>query len=149
MSQELLALAAPGPASRQYCLPDLVLIRVPALQTPSALHSSRSAARPAVARRRRLRREVRLTATVLLLVAPLGFAILAFQAAKPEPQGVAARLTGIEGLGHATDEGPGLALPAAPAMHVSLPACEDDGAVVLPNYVLPDSGTEEPSHAGG
>jgi hypothetical protein len=149
MSQELLALVAPGSASRQYRLPDPVLIRVPALGPMQALHSKRSSARPAVARRRRLRREVRLTATVLLLLAPLGVAILAFSAALSEPQGVAARLTGIEGLGHLTDEGPSLALPAAPALHVSLPACEDDGAVVLPNYVLPDNGTEEPSHAGG
>jgi len=149
MSRELTALVASRPVSQQHRLPGPVLIRVPALGRVAGAPSTRSAIRPALVRRRRLRREVRLAGATLLLLAPLGGAIMAFQAALPEPQGVAARLTGIEGLGLPADEGPCLALPVAPALHIAVPACDGGGPVVLPDYVLPDNGTEEPSHAGG
>jgi hypothetical protein len=66
-------------------------------------------------------------------------------AGDPEPAGVPARLMGIEGFASA-DEVP---RPPAPVVTVPRPAGAVDTPVMLPDYVLPDDGSEEPTHAGG
>jgi hypothetical protein len=125
-----------------------VLIQVPALPGPTARTMLRSSARTTMRRRRRLRREFRIAGSALLLGTPLACTLLFLFAGDPEPVGVPARLVGIEGVASA-DEMPRLTTPIAPVVTVP-PALRDSHApVVLPDYVLPDDGSEESTHAGG
>jgi hypothetical protein len=155
MNRDSTALVAPA-RSVPPALPTLgpVLIRVPTLGRDQRRRGSHSGGRTLVGRRRRLRREVRVTATAFLVVGPLGLAMAVFQGAGPPSQpAVAARLTGIEFVAgsFAPEEPHAQSLPVlAPALRVSVPAKRPvDAAVVLPGYVLPDDGSEEPAHAGG
>lgn len=129
------------------------MIRVPAVRSPvaarrvaaapSARFRSRTGRRPYVATRRRLRREWRLAGGVLSLALPLALAALLLRTAPA--------------AGRPTD-GPGLATAAArtnpPAVTLAVEGVTAAGSafaapVVLPGYLLPDDGAEEPVHAGG
>jgi hypothetical protein len=125
-----------------------VLIQVPALRTPGARTPARPSARTAMRRRRRLRKEVRIAGSALLLGTPVACALMFLFAGDPEPAGVPARLMGIEGFASA-DEIPRPPAPVAPVITVPRPTGAADAPVVLPAYVLPDDGSGEPTHAGG
>jgi hypothetical protein len=125
-----------------------VLIQVPALPGSTARTPIRPSGRTTTRRRRRLRRELRVAGSALLLVAPLAWAALFLFGGDTEPVGVPARLVGIEGFASA-EELPRLVIPIVPMVTVPPPARDAKGPVVLPNYVLPDDGFEEPTHAGG
>jgi hypothetical protein len=128
-----------------------VLIQVPALSS-SSQHWRRTATRTAVRRRRRLRREVRLAGTAFLLfVVPLAWGILTVGRSDAEQPAVSARLTGIEIVSPsfaAADESSRVTGPTEPSAAAPGVLRERQTPVVLPGYVLPDDGSEEPAHAG-
>ena len=123
-----------------------LLIQVPAVRVPrqarrpSAKATERirvhgaDAIRP---RRRRLRREVRLVGSALMMVAFLALGATLLRAL---PSSLA------DGA-----ERSNIAARRAPAVFLSIeaPGRETEPPVVLPGYLLPDDGTEEPAHAGG
>jgi hypothetical protein len=121
-----------------------VLIQVPALRGSTFRTPARRLIRTTMRRRRRLRREVRMAGSALLLAVPLACTLMFLFAGDPEPAGVPARLVGIEGCASADEI---LWQPASIAP--ALPTRKADAPVVLPDYVLPDDGAEEPTHAGG
>ena len=130
-----------------------VLIRVPSLDPTTGARR-----RPPI-RRRRLRREVRMAGSLLIMATPLAWALMMMGGRDPEPlAGVPARLIGIEGLGTSVDESarnPAIARPSTslgPETAATVgPASPRAtwGPVVLPGYLLPMDGNEEPAHAGG
>lgn len=134
-----------------------VLIRVPSLSQAAGVR------RRVPARRRRLRREFRMAGSTLLMATPLAWALIMLGGRESEPMaGVPARLIGIECLGTpvvVADEVPRVrAMPGAgstasnpetAAMIVPASARGRRSPVVLPGYLLPVDGTEEPAHAGG
>ncbi|HEV3166760.1 MAG TPA: hypothetical protein VGZ22_22225 [Isosphaeraceae bacterium] len=130
-----------------------VLIQVPDLSaTRRSSHRFGSSATTTTRRRRRLKREVRFAGAALLLMGmPLGW-VFTTSGTAPEPTGVSARLIGIEGVGSPTiasaEDDPRLTLPIEPVVSVPSQARGEDAPVVLPGYVLPDDGSEEPAHAG-
>jgi hypothetical protein len=87
---------------------------------------------------------VRVAGSALLLGIPLACALMLLFAGDPEPSGVPARLVGIEGCASADEI---LWMPAS--IPSALPARAAEAPVMLPDYVLPDDGSEEPTHAGG
>ncbi len=88
-------------------------------------------------RRRRLRRKVRLTGCVLMMVAPLALAATLLHAlptataSDTDRSNIAARR------------------PPAVFLSIEAPGRESEPPVVFPGYLLPDDGNEEPAHAGG
>ena len=130
-----------------------VLIQVPAV--PSLERASRRATarlqrRPA-ARRRRLRREVRMAGYTLMMTAPLILASLLLWGGRPAVSMAATRPVGdcVSDDGRAD-----LAAARPPAISISIesatlsPCSEAEPPVVLPGYLLPDDHCEEPAHAG-
>ena len=119
-----------------------VLIQVPALPA----RGSRSA-RPARSfRRRRLRREVRLAGSALLVALPLAAATLMLggdrsAARSPEDRPRGRTLS-------APEASPVVAISLSVEPETSVPARELRPPVQLPDYVLPDDGSEEATHAG-
>lgn len=100
-----------------------------------------------VAPRRRLRREIRMAGTALLLIAPLAFAAILLAS----PRGVA-----MASRAQSTPDDPGRLISRPPAISLMIEPptgfrVDTEPPVVLPGYVLPDDGaeTEELSHAGG
>jgi hypothetical protein len=92
-------------------------------------------------------------AAIVLMGMPLGWMLLFAVGRDTEPAGVPARLIGIENVSaapfRAVDDGPGLLLPIEPVVAVPTPSRADDAPVIVPGYVLPVDGSEEPAHAGG
>jgi hypothetical protein len=142
MIREPGALGRPAPARSASCPIAPVLIQVPAL--PCSARGRRSS-RP-VRRRRRLRREVRIAGSALLLGLPLAAAALMLGGAR------SSALTPDEGPTRpatAGAEGPpvvSIAMPIDPEPPASVR--ESVPPVQLPDYVLPDDGSEEATHAG-
>ena len=139
-----------------------VLIRVPDLSAAAgaARRRRRAEGRQSLRRKRRLRKEVRLVGSAfLLLCAPLAWSILTSVGPhhhhhQAEPVGVSAQLMSIEMDGPAfASASPGEAprrvpRPVEPALATPARPRDDMAPVVLPGYVLPDDGSEEPAHAG-
>jgi hypothetical protein len=129
-----------------------VLIQVPALRT--ARNTALAARRPstaAIARvkaeaqsgerprgrtrpRRRLRGWVKVAGSSSLTFLAIGLAAWSLHAAPFQQAGSFGRYP----IG-----------TAAPAVSLSVEGAEPAEPVVLPGYLLPDDGTEDPSHAGG
>ncbi len=107
---------------------------------PSAMAAARIRANGGVPPRRRLRREIRLAGSVLLMVAPMLLATLLLSAGNPSTE---------------IDATADLASVRPPAISLSIEAAgsETGSRVSLPGYLLPDdgagTGSEEPDHAGG
>lgn len=136
-----------------------VLIQVPAMHTPSRV--SRQARRPSAAAtervreyamhrgtlppRRRLRKEIRQAGYGLLIAVPLALAVVLLRGAPATTTGDGAR---NEARASATGRPPSVSLSIEPAAAVA-PGAETAFPVVLPGYLLPDDGNEEPAHAGG
>lgn len=157
LTREQPALVAPSPVCEPLSALGPVLIRVPALSPAQCKAGARGVAKPKTGTgKRRLRREVRLAGTAMLMATPLAWAMVTQLGGAPESdtQGVPARLIGVEGVGpsFASFEPAGSPLSAAPAVPASQahPALgRPAGApVVLPGYVLPAVVPEEPAHAG-
>ena len=130
---------APAPADRS-AIP--VLIQVPRVSIstrPSTRCSTRERSKP----RRRLRREVRWALYVL------GVALAPALSAVAYWEGRQAALLEIRAPHAAQPEGeplpPRISLSIEPA--VPLPPADPAPPVVIPGYVLPDDGLEEPAHA--
>lgn len=126
-----------------------ILIEVPALGPD--LQAGRTAHRRTgvTRRRRRLRREVRMAGSALMVVMPLTWVLFTFCGSQPEPPAVQPRLMGVEGVPAsflAVDQVPWVRPVGERA---TTQACDDQTPVVLPGYVLPEEGCEEPAHAGG
>jgi hypothetical protein len=99
-----------------------------------------------VAPRRRLRREIRVVGAALLLIAPLTFAGILL--ASPRGLAMASRAESTpDRQARPTSRPPAISLMIeAPPLGFRTDA---EPPVVLPGYVLPDDGAEEPFHAGG
>jgi hypothetical protein len=126
-----------------------VLIQVPVV--PELLHAEASGQRrPRVARpgvrahspRRRLRREVRAAGLAILVAVPLTLACLRPLMSRPTAEGEShPPVTAADPL-------------RPPAVSIFLepsglsPYVDVNPPVVLPGYLLPDDGSEEPAHAG-
>jgi hypothetical protein len=150
----------PALQASRVALPPIVpvLIQVPAV--PSLLRASgRAASRPhrrPVARRRRLRREVRMAGYTVMMIAPLSLASALLMGGRSggalEPALPAVARAAAESAAPGCDR-PGLA-SAPPIISISLepaalsPYAEVEPQVVLPGYLLPDDECEEPAHAG-
>lgn len=126
-----------------------VLIQVPALRAIGA-HSGHSRLRaPQGPRRRRLRREVRVTCYALLSTVPLAFVVAFLSWGLPGSLFGSVPTVQIEAVGAETAR-----VPMAPVITISLdptvlvPAREGEPPVVFPGYLLPDDGSEEPANAG-
>ncbi len=117
-----------------------VLIRVPALSTPS-----RRAGRPRPRRRRRLRWEVRALGWTALIgmVATLG---LMTWGGSRRP-GVA-QVVGLDREGFEAPPVVSLSSAIEPATPLGYRESGGGGAVILPGYIVPNDAAEEPSHAG-
>ena len=121
----------------------LVLIQVPTVRAvrqarrPSVSAMARVRSQGLVRPRRRLRREVRLAGSVILMIAPLALAVARLFSASGSPDDAPADFAAVR--------------PPAVWLSIEAPVTEPVGPVVLPGYVLPDdgSGSEEPAHAGG
>lgn len=117
-----------------------VLIQVPALTA-----RGRRPTRP-LRRRRRLRREIRIAGSAVLLGLPLAAAALIFGGAR------SAALPPDEGTRSFAPAG----AEAPPRVSIAMPIETDPPIprrdlvppVQLPDYVLPDDGSEEATHAG-
>jgi hypothetical protein len=94
--------------------------------------------------RRRLRREIRLAGAALLLIAPLTFALILLA----HPRGLA-----MASRPESTSTPDRSIRPPAISLMIEAPhlgfRTDVEPPVVLPGYVLPDDGAEEPVHAGG
>ncbi|MDR3634281.1 MAG: hypothetical protein P4L84_10800 [Isosphaeraceae bacterium] len=136
---------APNPADRS-AVPILIQVpRVSVYSRPSSRRSTRATARP----RRRLRREVRWALYVMLAALPPVLSALAYW------EGRHAALLEIRAP-HSVDAAPEAAPepePLPPRISLSiepavpLPPAEPAAPVIIPGYLLPDDGLEEPAHA--
>jgi hypothetical protein len=141
-----------------------ILIQVPALPAlmgPSARSSLRVRTRSSSSlrpqrRRRRLRREVRVAAYAMVLMAPMMYAPLALWGERSSNTNPNPNLTPAEppGPGRGT-EGPELTSALhPPVISISIEpvagaSCsEPEPPVVFPGYLLPDNDSEGPAHAG-
>lgn len=95
-----------------------------------------------VAPRRRLRREIRTAGAALLMIAPLVFAGILLSSPRGSANASQTRTTPER-----------ISRPPAISLMIEAPPSgfrtDAEPPVVLPGYVLPDDGAEEPSHAGG
>jgi hypothetical protein len=115
-----------------------ILIRVPAVST-RPLSSAESARRKG--RRRRLRREVRMAGTVLLLGLPLSWTILSIPWNRPATASAPKRGAAMPSAElAAADTPPLIELTLEPAAPV-VPARDPQPPVALPGYVIPDDGS--------
>jgi hypothetical protein len=133
-----------------------LLIQVPAVRTPSRgprparrpsatatarVRSGAVAARGRSRPRRRLRKPVRVAGYGLLAAASFALAPLLLRAgagaATPGPGPGFAAVVRPPAVSLTVETGPGVVPPRV------------EPPVVLPGYLLPDDGVEEPSHAGG
>jgi len=120
-----------------------ILIRVPALRPPG-----RAGGWPPVrARRRRLRKEVRLAGLTLMSVLPASLLLLTLGGARPVARPAVSQATGVPAAPARAVESCRVSLsfeptgdPAPRAALVSVP-------VVFPGYLLPGDGHEESAHA--
>ncbi|WP_154673637.1 hypothetical protein [Singulisphaera acidiphila] len=113
--------------------------------------SFRNFRRP-VARRRRLRREVRMAGYTLLMASPLLLASLLLWGGRPTVSMASARPPVVEARD--CDAKDLAASSRPPAISISIepyaltPYEEVESPVVLPGYLLPDDGCEDTHHAG-
>jgi hypothetical protein len=123
-----------------------VLIRVPAVPDSDG-QPWRTPGPRSVAARRRLRREVRLIGLALLVGLPLGGALWGWGGGS----GASSTKTADSSHAEPAASAPVEDLPVIfiPSPRAPTPAREARTPVVLPGYLLPDDGAEEPSHAGG
>lgn len=130
------------PASRRESPAVPVLIRVPMMAGSTRNPVIRLQPR----RRRRLRREVRLVAMLLLCVLPISAGVYAFGGlrAVSSPTLVAA----LPNSGDEILSEPMLSIQHEPIVTLSAPTRENEVPVVLPGYLLPAESTEETSHGG-
>lgn len=152
MSATLLEL---GPRSRRPFDPESgtftqlpVLIQVPALEAVRPRYRQvQPASRPAV--RRRLRREVRWAGFAAVVVCA-GWVGSSWRDIWPMVRvEIVSRLDGMSG--RSGPNAPAHEVPSLALQFEPLPAAtlrEQDAPVVLPGYLLPADGTEDPSHAG-
>ncbi len=135
-----------------------VLIQVPTVRIPA--RAPRQARRPSAAAterarayaihrgtfppRRRLRKEVRLAVYGLLLTATMGLAAALIGGT---PATMTGEDVGDRARASAAGRPPGVPLSVEPT--AVAPGAEPGFPVVLPGYLLPDDGIEEPAHAGG
>jgi len=143
MTREPEALRRPPPPRDLSAALGPVLIQVPVL---AARLRAEPRPRRAIQRRRRLRREVRLAGSAALLGLPLAAAAL--------------MLGGARSSARPPDGAPGFraaaVIEAPPMVSIAMPIESEASAplrdlippVQLPDYVLPDDGTEETAHAG-
>lgn len=130
-----------------------VLIRLPSVRLPAAPRMASAAAstrfhsrtghRPFASGRRRLRREWRLAGSVLTLALPLALTALLLRTA-PATGRASDGPRADPAVLHANPPGVTLAVESVTPAGL-VPAAP----VVLPGYLLPDDGAEEPVHAGG
>jgi hypothetical protein len=98
--------------------------------------------------RRRLRREIRLAGYALMMAAPLTLAALLLAGAPATDARSADGSAGSRSRITASIRPPAVFLSLEPA--ILAPATSSpESPVVLPGYLLPDDGFEEPAHAGG
>src|SRR5215217_8145860 len=153
MSRELGIQSRPVPRStREPARPVVpVLIQVPALSSrtrASVRAALRSQRRPA-ARRRRLRREIRMVGCTILMASPFVLASLLIWGGRPNVLLASSRPE----VDAACVDGPGTSV-RPPAISISIepsagvPFAEYEPPVVLPGYLLPDDNCEDTAHAG-
>lgn len=138
-------------AERPSDLPSVpLLIQVPELRAPRA-RVARPRPRPTgEPRRRRLRREVRVTCYAVLTAMPLVIVSALMAWGRPSTLFGSIAPVAVEAVA-ASD---GCDAPQAPVIQividptVLIPATEADSPVEFPGYLLPDDGPEEPRHAG-
>src|SRR5262245_25568665 len=126
-----------------------VLIQVPALSSrdrASARAAVRSQRRPA-ARRRRLRREVRMVGCTMLMAGPLLLASLLLWGGRPNISMASARPSIDAACVEDSVRTPPVSLTIDPSALTPF-AADIEPPVVLPGYLLPDDGCEESAHAG-
>ena len=143
-----------------------ILIQVPSVGPATRTRTTRQARRPSssalewarvhgtprvkLAPRRRLRREIRLAGYALMMAAPLTLAALLLAGAPAADARSADGSAGPRSRITASIRPPAVFLSLEPA--ILLPATSTsspESPVVLPGYLLPDDGFEEPAHAGG
>lgn len=134
---------APAPEDRPV-VPILIQVpRLTAYSRPSARWSTRAGARP----RRRLRREARWALYALLAALMPALSALAYwegrQAALQEVG--APRVDVADAAGEPEPLPPRISLSIEPALPP--PPADPAPPVILPGYLLPDDGLEEPAHA--
>jgi hypothetical protein len=136
-------LSHPAPPRSSVGLRAPVLIQVPALSARG--HRPVRAVRP-LRRRRRLRREVRIAGSAVLLALPLAAAALMLWGNRSAAISSEDRSLGRAPSGAETPPVVSIWLSIEP--EASAPAREMRPPVQLPDYVLPDDGSEEAAHAG-
>jgi hypothetical protein len=146
-----------APAHSSSGLRTPLLIQVPAVRPvtrrarrPSASATARVRASSLpyarIQPRRRLRREVRVAGSALLVVVTLALAAILLGRAPGKP--VAREDSGRAPIATALRP-PTVSISIEPTFQVPVALPEPEPPVVLPGYLLPDDGVEEPGHAGG